>query len=93
MRPELKRRTNMKALLALLMFCGCLGLAHAATQEPPARSQQEVANRILRAGNIAARRGDKKASAEANAAAQSAREAPTLEGAEQIYKNFNKRNN
>ena len=83
----------MKATLALIMLCGFLGLAYAAPQEPTARSQQEVANRILRAGNVAASRGDKTANADASVAAQLAREARTLEAAEQIYKNFNKRNN
>jgi hypothetical protein len=75
------------------MFFGFLGLAQAAPQEPPARSQQEVANRIIRAGEIAARRGDKTARTDASEAAQQARESKTLEAAEQIYKNFNKRNN
>jgi len=84
---------RMKATIALIMLCGFLGLAYAAPQEPPARSQQEVANRILRAGNVAASRGDKTANADASVAAQLAREARTLEAAEQIYKNFNKRNN
>ena len=83
----------MKGMLALIMFCGFFGLAQAAPNEPPAKSQQEVANRILRAGNIAASRGDRNANAEASDAAQRAREAKTLDAAEQIYKNFNKRNN
>ena len=79
--------------MAVMMFCGALGLAHAAAPEPPARSQQEVATRILRAGAIATQNGDKTANAVANAAAEEARNAPTLEQAQQIYKNFNKRNN
>ncbi len=83
----------MKRILALLMFFGSFGLVLAAPQEPPARSQQEVANRIIRAGEIAARRGDRSARTDASLAAQQAREARTLEAAEQIYKNFNKRNN
>ncbi len=83
----------MKQIMVSLLLAGFLGLAQAATPEPPARSQQEVANRILRAGATASSRGDKEATAAASKAAQKAREAATLEEAEQIYKNFNKRNN
>jgi hypothetical protein len=83
----------MKQFLAILMLLGVLGAAQAQQKEPPFRNQLDVADRIIRAGAIAARRGEKTANAEASVAAQQAREAPTLEAAVQIYKNFNKRNN
>ena len=81
----------MRRIIVSVMLCGFLGMAGAATLEPPAKSQQEIASRILRAGTAAAQRGDKTANADAKAAAEQARNAPTLEQAEDIYKQFKKR--